>query len=96
MMTGDLTASNVPGVQAALKAELDRGVDELAFDLEQTKMVDSSGIGLLVAAHNSLARTQGKLRVRNVSPELLRLLQSMRLADRLNVTGKANSEATHG
>ena len=96
MMTGDLTASSVPGVHAALKAELDRGVDELAFDLEQTKMVDSSGIGLLVAAHNSLARTQGKLRVRNVSPELLRLLQSMRLADRLNVAGKANSEATRG
>ena len=52
-------------------------------------MLDSSGMGLLIAAANSLAHSGGKLRVTNVCPDIFRLLQSMRLTARLNVSGKA-------
>jgi len=87
-LNGDLTASMVAGLQAALKTELESGVKELVFDLGNTVMLDSSGIGLLIAASNSLAKAQGKIQVINVSPDILHLLQSMRLAGRLNATGR--------
>jgi anti-anti-sigma factor len=88
-LTGDLTAVLVPDLQAGLKEMLNKGADELVFDLENTSMLDSSGMGLLIAAANSLTRSGGKIRVTNVCPDIFRLLQSMRLTARLNVSTKA-------
>jgi anti-anti-sigma factor len=84
---GDLIASVIPDLQAALKQQLQPGVDEVVFDLAATVMLDSSGIGLLIATSNTMARHQGRIRILNASPDILQLLQSMRLAARLNATG---------
>jgi anti-anti-sigma factor len=96
LLAGDLTAASVASVQAGLKAELAKGIEELVFDLRNTVMLDSSGIGLLIAAHNSLSRVQGRLRVTNASADVFRLLQSMRLVSRLNVQARELQEAHHG
>ena len=87
-LMGDLTAVLVPDLQAGLKQVLQKGVRNLVFDLTSTRMLDSSGMGLLIAAANSLAAIGGKVRVTNVSPDIFRLLQSMRLTLRLNVSGR--------
>jgi anti-sigma B factor antagonist len=88
-LEGDLTAVRVPELQVALKQVLERGVRDLIFDMSGTVMLDSSGIGLLIAASNTLARQGGKVRVTNVSPDIFHLLQSMRLTARLNVSVRA-------
>jgi len=87
-LQGDLTAALVPDLQASLKEMLKKGARELVFDLAPTVMLDSSGIGLLIAAANSVAPNGGKVRVTNVCPDIFRLLQSMRLTSRLNVSGR--------
>jgi len=87
-LRGDLTSASVPPLRAALRSELEGGAAEVVFDLTQTQMLDSTGIGLLVATHNSLAPRQGKLRVIGVSDDIVHLLQSMRLVTRLNVSGR--------
>lgn len=89
-MTGDLIASAVPGLQAELKALLGGGVRELVFDLGGAAMLDSTGIGLLIAAANSTSLCAGRIEVINVSADISKLLQSMRLTDRLNVKGRKN------
>jgi anti-anti-sigma factor len=86
-MHGDLVAAVIPDLQAALTKQLQPGIAEIVFDLAATVMLDSSGIGLLIAATNTMGRRQGRVRVLNVSPDILRLLQSMRLTTRLNATG---------
>ena len=97
-LQGDLTASQVPELQIALKKRLQENVGEVVFDLEKTTMLDSTGIGLLIAASNSLKRRQeqggapGLVRVANASPDIIQLLQSMRLVSRLNVTGRNGGE----
>jgi anti-anti-sigma factor len=88
-LTGDLTAVMVPELQASLKEMMGKGARDLVFDFTNTAMLDSSGMGLLIAAANSLGPLGGKLRVTNVCPDIFRLLQSMRLTARLNVSGKA-------
>lgn len=90
-LADDLTAVQIPALRTALKAELDGGVREVIFDMNQTVMLDSSGIGLLIATFNTLNRQQGRLRVVNASPDIVQLLQTMRLVNRLNVTGRANN-----
>jgi serine/threonine-protein kinase RsbW len=87
-LTGDFTSAMIPKLQASLKEMLENGTRELAFDLASTQMLDSSGIGLLIAAANSLTARGGKLRVTNVCPDIFRLLQHMRLTSRLNVSGR--------
>ena len=58
-------------------------------------MVDSSGIGLLIAASNTLSQKNGRLAVVNTAPEILRLMQSMRLVTRLNISGRPMTESSH-
>lgn len=87
-LMGDLTALLVPDLQAGLKEMLNNGTRDLVFDLTCTTMLDSSGMGLLIAAANSLSPKGGKVQVTNVCPDIFRLLQSMRLTGRLNVSEK--------
>lgn len=89
-MNGDLVASGVAELKSAIKDQLQAGTDEVIFDLATTTQLDSSGIGLLIATSNSMARQQGRVRLVNASPDILQLLQSMRLAARLNASGGAN------
>jgi anti-anti-sigma factor len=81
----ELTAALIPSLQAALKKEIDAGALSVTFDLSNTVMLDSSGIGLLIATANTLGRKQGELRVINVSDDIFHLLQNMRLVTRLKV-----------
>jgi len=92
-VNGGLTAIVVPELQQALKLEVEKGTQQVTFDLSQTSMVDSSGIGLLIATSNSLSQKNGKLAVVNTAPEILRLLRSMRLVSRLNISGRAGAES---
>jgi len=88
-LEGDLTAITVPELQAALRKVLQQGASELEFDLTRAAILDSSGMGLLIAAANSLAPQGGQVRVTNVAPDIFRLLQGMRLTTRLNVSRRA-------
>lgn len=83
-----LTATDVPPLQEILKQERDSGAKEFVFNLAATTTLDSTGIGLLIAAHNSLSAVGGCIRLGHVSPDIYKLLQSMRLVDRLNVTDR--------
>lgn len=85
-ITGDLTASLVPSLQGALKQELASGAKDVVFDMANTDVMDSSGIGLLIATVNSLTKVGGSIQIVNLSASLLQLLQSMRLVTRLNAS----------
>jgi len=84
-VSGALTAIVVPELREVLKKEMERPTRELVFDLRETTMLDSSGIGLLIASSNSLARAEGSIRVINPMAEIYELLSKMRLVARLNV-----------
>ena len=77
--TTDIVAASVPELRAALRELLGRQVRELVIDLTRVQMVDSAGIGLLIAAHNSLSRVSGRLSVVNTSADLSELFRSVRL-----------------
>ena len=88
-----LTAVEAPALQAALKQEIAQGVKEIEFDLAKTRSLDSTGIGLLIAASNSLTALQGSVRLTQVAPSLLKLLQGMRLVERLHAVAAAKEGA---
>ncbi len=81
-----LTAVEVPSLQNLLREELAAGVTIIVFNLADTATLDSTGIGLLVAANNSLGPMAGSIRMTNVCVDIMKLLQSMRLVDRLHAS----------
>ena len=87
-LAGDLTAASVPALQVDLRQNLPPEIREIRFDLNGVAMLDSSGIGLLIASSNSIAARQGRLSVVGASPDIYQLLQSMRLTTRLNVSAR--------
>jgi len=94
-MREKLTAVEIPALQPALKQELAGGAKEIVFDLADTVSLDSTGIGLLIATNNSLSTIPGQIRLINVTPDILKLLRSMRLVDRLHATANVD-EVSHG
>lgn len=75
----DVVASMVQDFKGELKAAVEKAPGELVIDLAGVEMVDSVGIGVIIAAHNSLTPIGAKLSVVNVSPDIFDLLRTMRL-----------------
>jgi anti-anti-sigma factor len=75
----NLVASSVPQIKNVMKDLLQEGVTNLEIDFTQVKIVDSTGIGCLIAAHNSLTKAGGGLTVFGVSGDIYELFSSMRL-----------------
>ena len=84
---GDLVAPRLSDVREKLRDMVGSGILHLTMDLSSTQIVDSAGIGLLIAAHNSLKKVGGELTVIHVSTEILELFRTMRMHQHFNVSG---------
>jgi len=83
----DIVASMADELRQTLKEVVSVGIKELVINLSGVTMIDSVGIGLLIAAHNSLNKEGGKLVIKNASKEIDELFKSMRLNQRFSVSG---------
>ena len=83
---GDLVAAKLPILRSRMRALVNLGVLHLTLDLGGTKMVDSAGIGLLIAAHNSLKKVGGELTVIHASKDILDLFRTMRINQHFSVS----------
>jgi anti-sigma B factor antagonist len=82
-----IVAATVPELRSKMRSVVEEGVRDLVLDLSGVRMVDSSGIGLLISAYNSLRKVGGQLAVIHASADLLELFQSMRMHQHFNVSG---------
>ena len=83
----DLLQSTAEGFRQELHSLVQEGTKELVIDLTNVEMIDSVGIGVLIAASNSLTKAGGKLRILNASDEVCRLFRMMRLDQHFEVQG---------
>lgn len=76
---GILNLALANDLRGEIKDHVAQGARQVVFNLANTTGVDSSGIGLLIAVHNTLQKAGGKLKVTNASADVRRLLAAMRL-----------------
>lgn len=76
---GDIVASVADELRARFKEILQSGDGPVVIDLSRVDLIDSVGIGLLIAVHNSLGKKGGRLVLRHVNADLAALLRTMRL-----------------
>jgi len=84
----DITASTVEELQRKLTSLIDGGARDVVLNLTEIEMIDSLGLGLLVATHNSLSEVGGGLSLTNVSKDIFGLLTTMRLNKHFPVSGE--------
>jgi anti-anti-sigma factor len=85
---GDLTAATAPRWRDSLVQLTKQDIRHLVIDLSTASIVDSSGIGLLLAAHNSIQRRGGQMEVIGASEDLVVLFRTMRLDKHFPVAGR--------
>lgn len=84
---GDVVAATAAELRTALRTAVAEGVRRITLDFSGVAMVDSAGLGLLIAAHNSLAKAGGQLAVVHASKDILDLFRSMRIHQHFSVSG---------
>jgi len=75
----DIVSICVPELRDKLFALVEGGTNEVMLDLTQVGIIDSAGLGLLIALHNTLEEDKGTLEVCNASENLVELFRIMRL-----------------
>lgn len=76
---GDLVVAMVPEAKAQLKALIVDSEGDFTVDLVGVEMIDSKGLGLLIAACNSLSAEGRRLLVVHANPDIVELFHTMRL-----------------
>jgi len=81
---GNIVASIVNEFRSELKSIVD-DEKEIVVDLAGVEMIDSMGLGALIATHNSMQKYDKRLELVNVSKDLLSLMKTMRLDQHFNI-----------
>jgi anti-sigma B factor antagonist len=80
-LEGRFTANDRPGLlKEAVAGAVSRGARRVLLDLSGVKYIDSTRLGELIAAHVSVARQGGTLRLVRTPPRIVELLEMVGLA----------------
>ena len=83
----DIVASMAEDFKNELLSVINDTSAGVVIDLAGVEMVDSVGIGVIIAAHNTLNQSDRKLKVINVTKDVYGLFTTMRLNRRFTVEG---------
>ncbi|MGM0653887.1 MAG: STAS domain-containing protein [Thermodesulfobacteriota bacterium] len=85
----DVVASMADAFKEELLSAVNSSQGTLVIDLDGVSMVDSVGIGVIIAAYNSLSQSNRQLKVINVAQDIYGLFSTMRLNRRFTVEAAA-------
>lgn len=91
VMEPRIVAQEVPALRELFRSQLQAGALRLELDFHRVESLDSMGIGLLVATHNSLAKAGGALALVGVGKDIHQLLCLMRLDKHFSITAAAGA-----
>ncbi len=81
----DVVASMAENFKNELLSAINDSEEDFTIDLQGVEMVDSVGIGVIIAAHNTLNQSDRSLKVINVIKDVYGLFTTMRLNRRFDV-----------
>lgn len=84
--TSDIVAAQVPELRQQIRALVESSEGGLVLDFTHVHMVDSIGIGLLIAVYNTLRKTGRELRLVHVSPDVFDLFRTMRMHQHFSIS----------
>jgi anti-anti-sigma factor len=79
-LEGELLAISLDELRIKIKKIIDSGTTTaIIFDMSKIDSVDSAGIGLIAAAHNSLTKINGSLKLIGLSKDMYQFFVCLRM-----------------
>jgi anti-anti-sigma factor len=95
-LSGELDLCTREILRAEIGQALDRCPQTLVLDMAELSSIDCSGLSVLIAAHHTLVRRNGRLVLAACGPAVRRLLQVTGADGFLHLVEKAPSEVAVG
>ncbi|MDD2234752.1 MAG: anti-sigma F factor antagonist [Desulfitobacteriaceae bacterium] len=75
-LDGELDMQTADSVRTTIDTEIDRrGVRTVIINLQKVEFIDSSGLGVLLGRYKKLRDLEGKLKITNVPPHILKIME---------------------
>ena len=88
LVKGNIVATMAKSLKEEMIPLLKEDYTEYTIDFNEVESIDSSGVGVLIAAQNDLKKKNAQLKVINVSDPILKMFKIMRLDRHFNVHSK--------
>ncbi len=88
-VSGELDLAVAASLESELSRAVESGAEHIVIDLSQLEFIDSTGLGVLVSAHQRAAEAGCRLGVTNPGTQVARLLQLTGLTERLSLADDA-------
>jgi anti-sigma B factor antagonist len=85
---GELDLATAPELRDSLVALSEEGPTDIILDLTSLRFIDSTGLSVLVMAHNRARADRGSILLRNPSPSVLRILEITGLVSVFTIENK--------
>ncbi|NQV30498.1 MAG: STAS domain-containing protein [Candidatus Marinimicrobia bacterium] len=82
----DIVGNSSHELKKEFSTFIEAGKIKIKLDLHQVSMIDSLGIGVLVATRNALRQANGEFSIINLNEDLTELFSNMRIIEFLNVS----------
>lgn len=78
-MEGELVSTTLEMVKTRVKELVASGIVTITFDMTDSDAIDSAGIGFVAAAHNSLSKAGGVLKLIGLSKDMYQFFVCLRM-----------------
>jgi anti-anti-sigma factor len=85
---GDISDGGAEELRVTMRGALEKGARIVTVDLSKVKVIDSGGLGVLAAAHNSLHAIGGRVSVVHPSADVTELLRTLRIHHHFGLSGE--------
>ncbi len=80
-----ITAAKANEIKKKLTKVPEQKIKNLVLDFSKVEAIDTIGLGIILAAHNTMKSIEGNLELINVSEEFSALFKTMRLDQHFNI-----------
>ncbi len=82
-----VTDSLKESLKETINSKIDEGFEHFVLNLQNVKIIDSCGVGLIIVANNVTAARGGKLYLCNIKPFIIKIFDIMRISKHLSIFG---------
>ncbi|MSR38419.1 MAG: anti-sigma factor antagonist [Planctomycetes bacterium] len=80
-----VTDSLKESLKETINSKIDDGFQNFVLNLDNVKIIDSCGVGLIIVANNVTASRSSKLYLTNIKPFIIKIFEIMRIAKHLSI-----------
>ena len=80
-----VTDSLKESLKQTINTKIDEGFEHFVLNLENVKIIDSCGVGLIIVANNVTAARESKLYLCHIKPFIIKIFDIMRISKHLSI-----------